>query len=181
MSRLKAINDAVYVAEDKIVSCTKEDVQFLKDCLRQTALSRKRIRICAHKSTEDALHEMIMVFEKGSYIRPSKHIGKEESIHILEGTGNFVFFDEKGEITQVVPLGDATTGRQRYVRTPVETYHTLLITSEYLVVQETTQGPFSRDDTICAEWGPEDQDVAQVEDYMAQLADRVARFTKQKS
>lgn len=176
MSQLKAVNDAVYLAEDKIVALNKEDVKFLKERLLQTGL--KRIRICAHKDTQEALQEMIIAFAKGSYIRPSKHIGKEESIHVLEGTGDFVFFDEEGEITHVIPVGDATTGLQEYVRTPMAVYHTLLVTSDYFVVQETTQGPFHRADTIFASWGPEEQQTAAVESYMNALADRIATFKK---
>lgn len=179
MSRLKTVNDAVYVAEDKIVCFTKEDVKFLKDRLRQTGL--KRNRICAHKNTEDALQEMIIAFARGSYIRPSKHIGKEESVHILEGTADFVFFDKQGEITHVIPVGAPATGRQEYLRTPVETFHTLLITSDFFVVQETTQGPFSRADTIFAEWAPEDQQTAAVEEYMKKLAQRIGVFNRSKS
>lgn len=174
MTQLKTINDAVYLAEDQIVSISMRDVEFLKDRLRQTGL--KRNRICAHKTIDDTLQEMIIAFARGSYIRPSKHIGKEESIHVLEGTGYFVFFDKQGEITNAIAVGDAETGLQEYVRTPVEKYHTLLITSDYFVVQETTQGPFTRADTIFAEWAPEDQNVAEVDLYMQQLEKRVKTF-----
>ncbi len=176
MTRLKALNDAVYVAEDKIVGFTHHDISFLKERLVRTGL--KRIRICAHKNTDDTLQEMIIAFAKGSYIRPSKHIGKEESIHVLEGTGNFVFFDPQGEITRVVPLGRSSCGLQEYVRTPVEVFHTLLITSDYFVVQETTEGPFRRADTVFADWGPEEHLTERVEKYLATLSERVEIFKR---
>ena len=174
MSQLKAVNDAVYQAEDKIVSLNKSDVQFLKERLDKTGL--KRIRICAHKSTEDTLQEMLIAFAKGSYIRPSKHIDKEESMHILEGWADFVFFDEQGKITHVIPVGDATTGRQVYCRTPNETYHTLLIRSDYFVIQETTQGPFKRSDTVFTDWAPEDKDTAAVTQYLDNLSVEIEKF-----
>lgn len=179
MSRLKIVNDAVYIAEDKIVAFTKNDVAFLKERLHTKGL--KRVRICAHKNTEDALQEMIIAFAKGSYIRPSKHLGKEESIHALEGTANFVFFDEKGNLTHVIPVGDPTTDFQEYLRTPTDTYHTVLITSDYFVVQETTEGPFRRADTVFAPWGPEEQLTSEVENYMKDLAQRIIKFNKSKS
>lgn len=175
---LKYVSDAVYIAEDKIVCFTKNDIAFLKERLRQTGL--KRIRICAHKNTEDTLQEMLIAFEKGSYIRPSKHLNKEESIHVLEGTGTFVFFDEQGNITHAIPVGDPTTGRQEYLRTPTDTYHTLLITSDTFVVQETTEGPFRRSDTVFAKWGPEEQHPSEVEAYMSELSKRIAKLNPQK-
>ncbi len=174
MSRIKTVNDAVYQAEDKIVGFTNLDIAFLKDKLVHTGL--KRIRICAHKNTEDTLQEMIIAFARGSYIRPSKHLGKEESIHVLEGTANFVFFNPNGKIIQVVPIGDPSTGLQEYVRTPVEVFHTVLITSDFFVVQETTQGPFKREDTVFADWGPEDSNVCEVEKYMAELSKQIKNF-----
>ena len=179
MARLKALSDAVYVAENKIVGFTNQDIAFLKDRLIHTGL--KRIRICAHKNTDDTLQEMIIAFAKGSYIRPSKHLGKEESIHVLEGTADFVFFDLSGKIIQVVPVGAPSSGLQEYVRTPVEVFHTVLITSDYFVVQETTQGPFKRSDTIFADWGPEDQHIEAVEKYMYELSQRVEAFKKSQS
>ncbi len=178
MSQLKTINDAVYQAEDKIVSLNKSDVQFLKERLNKTGL--KRIRICAHKSTEDTLQEMLIAFAKGSYIRPSKHIDKEESMHILEGTADFIFFDESGKITSVIPVGDPSTGQQVYCRTPNETYHTLLITSDYFVIQETTQGPFRRSDTVFTDWAPEDKDISAVDKYLERLAVEVENFRRKK-
>lgn len=179
MNRWKAVNDAVYIAEDKIVTFTKNDVAFLKERLSQTGI--KRIRVCAHKNTEDALQEMIIAFAKGSYIRPSKHLNKEESIHVLEGTANFIFFDDQGKITHVIPVGDPSSGFQEYLRTPTDTYHTVLITSDHFVVQETTQGPFHRADTVFAQWGPEDQLTSAVEGYMNELGQRVIKFNQTKS
>jgi cupin fold WbuC family metalloprotein len=119
---------------------------------------------------------MIIAFTKDSYVRPSKHLDKEESIHVLEGEGSFVFFDETGEITFVVPVGGETSGRQMYVRTPKSTYHTLLIKSDRFIVHETTQGPFKREDTVFAKWAPEDGASIEVEKYLKELADRVEKF-----
>lgn len=179
MGHLKAINDAVYIAEDKIVSFNKADIQFLKERLNKTGL--KRIRICAHKNTDDTLQEMMIAFARGSYIRPSKHIDKEESMHILEGTADFIFFDEHGKIINLIPVGDPSTGRQVYCRTPNATYHTLLITSDYFVIQETTQGPFRRSDTVFAEWSPEDQQTEAVGQYLQDLAVKTQKFRQSKS
>ena len=178
MTRIKAINDAVYVAEDQIVNWGQSDVEFLKARAHQN--DRKRVRLCAHKDIKDRLQEMVIAFARGSYIRPSKHIGKEESMHIIEGVADFIFFDEKGNITDVIPLGEFSSGRRFYCRTPEAVYHTLLIQSDVLVIQETTQGPFTRSDTIFATWAPEDQDATTVEKYMKRIATEVESFNRKK-
>jgi cupin fold WbuC family metalloprotein len=174
MIKAKAINNAVYIAEDQIVHIGQSDIEFLKSKAEQTDL--KRTRLCAHKNIEDPLQEMIITFAQGSYIRPSKHIGKEESIHIIEGRAEFVFFDEEGNIIDVIPLGDFSSGREFYCRTPESTYHTVLIQSDRFVVQETTQGPFRKSDTLFAPWAPEDGDVAGVKQFIKNLILKVEQF-----
>ena len=50
-----------------------------------------RLRICCHQSTDDRLHEMLMVFTRATYIRPSLHTDKDESL-LFKG-GNFSHTD----------------------------------------------------------------------------------------
>lgn len=166
----------VYIAEARFVSVDLGDIEFLKKRVHETP--RKRVRLCAHKDTEDRLQEMFIVFARGSYIRPSYHVNKEESMHIVDGAADFVVFDSDGAVREVVPVGDDGTGRRFYCRTPEGEYHTLLIRSEVLAIQETTQGPFRRSDTVFAEWAPADDDVRAVRSYMAQITDRVDDFVR---
>lgn len=179
MARSKTINDAVYVAEEPIVCMSRNDAEFLKARVGQN--ERKRVRLCAHKDTEDRLQEMLIAFDRNSYIRPSKHINKEESMHIVEGIADFIFFDEEGNVTDVIPLGDYFSGRRFYCRTPDSVYHTLLIRSDTFIIQETTQGPFQRSDTVFAPWAPQDQDTAGVGKYMECLAVKVKNFRSRQS
>ena len=173
-ARWMGITPDVYVAHGPIVTVDCLDVEFLKE--RVQGSSRKRTRLCAHKDTDDRLQEMMIAFARGSYIRPSRHVNKEESIHIIEGAADFVLFDEDGRVREVIPLGDDSSGRQFYCRTPEGTYHTVLIRSDVLVVQETTQGPFRRSDTVFAPWAPEDGDAVSTEEYLRQLAREVDRL-----
>jgi len=168
MLRTKAVSEEVHIADERIVHLGRSDVESLKARVHATA--RKRIRLCAHKAVEDTLHEMFVVYVKETYVRPNKHLGKDESLHILEGMADFVFFDDAGNITEVVPLGDFSSGRQFYCRIPDSAYHTLLIRSDVIVIHESTPGPFERADTIFAPWAPEEVDVAAVEEYVARLA-----------
>ena len=164
----------VYLTDTVIASVGRTDLEVLKE--RVAGTDRKRVRLCTHRSTEDRLQEMIIAFEKGSYIRPSRHIGKEESIHVLDGTADFVFLDGEGRVTQVVPLGPYRSGRQFYCRTPEGAYHTLVVRSGAFLVQETTQGPFRRADTAFAAWAPEDSDGPGVRQYLARLTEEIDRI-----
>lgn len=167
MIRLKMLNPEVYVADEPIVHLGREEIEFLKSKVYQT--EHKRIRICAHKDNNDRFHEMIIAFSKQTYLRPSQHINKEESLHVVEGLGEYLFFDSKGKITEVIPLGDAHSGRQFYCRIPANTYHALMVHSELMVVQEVTHGPFNKADTVFASWSPEEKDGTAIEEYIKKL------------
>ena len=134
---------------------------------------RKRIRLCAHVEANDLLHEMLIVHERGVYVRPHKHPGKTESAHIIEGLVDVVVFDDAGQITSVIRMGDYTSGKTFYYRMATPVFHTLIIRSDVLVFHETTNGPFDRRDTIFAPWAPDDCDVSHAIAFMVDLDDRV--------
>lgn len=171
--QMKTIGLDVYEVQDHIPNLHRTDIVRLKTGVHETV--RKRTRLCTHKGGTDRLHEMFVTYVKETYVRPNKHIGKDESLHILEGSADFVFFDDKGNITDIVPLGSYQSDRPFYCRIPAAVYHTWVIHSEVLVVHEATPGPFDRKDTIFAEWSPKEDDPNAVE-YMRQLSERAAMF-----
>jgi cupin fold WbuC family metalloprotein len=162
------VNSEVLTAGDPIVRVGGPDVEALK---RQAlANPRRRIRICAHPDTGDRLHEMLIVHARNAYVRPHKHVNKSESVHIIEGEVNVVFFDEAGGVAEVVQMGDYHSGRKFYYRIGEPLYHTLLITSEFLVFHEVTNGPFRREDTVFAPWSPEEGDPAACAVFQERIA-----------
>ena len=170
--RLRKLNDEVLVAEEPVVRVSGADIAALK---RQALTNpRQRIRICAHPSTEDRLHEMLIVHTRGTYVRPHKHVNKSESVHIIEGEVEIVFLDDAGAVSDVVRLGDYRSGREFYYRVGDPRFHTLLITSEFLVFHEVTNGPFRREETIFAPWAPEESDAAACGAFQARVAREAA-------
>lgn len=165
--KMKRIGQEVFVADEPIVSVGRKEMDFLKKTVHET--DRKRVRLCAHKDTENTLHEMFVVYMSMTYVKPNMHINKDESLHILEGEADFIFFDEKGNITEIVPLGGYDSGRQFYVRVPAFVYHTIVMRSETLVIHEITPGPFRREDTVWATWAPQETDAPAVEQFMNRL------------
>jgi|SRR5437773_9236685 len=164
---LREISEEVLVADAPIVTLTRDDVAELK--ARASRNARRRIRVCAHRSVDDAVHEMLIVMVRGCYIRPHKHVGKSESFHVVEGSVDVVVFDEEGRVTKVLPLGDYASGDGFYYRSDVALYHTVFIRSAAAVLHETTRGPFRPSDNVVAPWSPDETDTAAVEEFVAKL------------
>lgn len=164
---LNSIGPLVLVATDRVVPLSATENSFLVEKRRHEQLDR--LRICVHKTGEDRLHEMLMTFAGTSYIRPSMHVDKEESLYFLEGLATYVFFDDKGGIASTVKLGPVGSGREFYCRIPANTWHALVVESADVLVKETTSGPFRRSDTVFADWSPDGTDQAAVDRYMTAL------------
>lgn len=171
---LREVNEEVFIAEGPIVRIGDEEIVFLKHQARMNA--RKRARICAHKTNDDTLHEMILVISASSYIQPHKHIGKSESFHIIEGKVDIVILDENGAVTDVVELGEAGTGRQFYYRLSESVFHTLLIRTDFVVFHEVTNGPFARHQTIFAPFAPPENEIDEVRNYMDRISDAAVQM-----
>jgi cupin fold WbuC family metalloprotein len=172
--RTKPFNSEVLYPDEPIVQVAQADVAWLKAQAEQT--ERKRIRLCAHKNVDDSLHEMLIVHTRDTYVRPHKHLDKSESFHVIEGWVDVVLFDDDGEITDVIQMGDYSSGYCFYYRIADPRYHTLLIHSDVLVFHETTNGPFSRSQTAFASWSPTENNTAAVGEFMSKLAKTAATF-----
>ena len=173
-ARFKRESEEVLYDLGPVVRVSRQDVDFLKEQAEHN--KRKRIRLCAHGSIEDRLHEMVITHAKGIYVRPHKHLGKIESFHVVEGAVDVVLFDDDGNITGVTRMGDYQSGRPFYHRISEPRYHTLLITSDVLVFHEITNGPFRREDMVYAPWSPEDSDNQGSSNYMARIGKDLESF-----
>ena len=169
--RAHTLSEEVLVAEGPIVQIDSDDIAELKRASLSTA--RKRIRVCTHPDADDRLHEMLIVHAAGAYVRPHRHEGKSESMHVLEGEADIVFFDDEGEVNEVVPLGPYGSPRRFYYRVDTPIFHTLLIHSEFLVFHEVTNGPFRREESVFAPWAPEEADTAACEAFLERLSQSI--------
>ncbi len=172
--QLEKQSQEVYVARDAIVVVSGEDLAFLKEQLPET--KRHRVRLCAHRGVEDRLHEMFILVSRETYIRPHKHMQKAESLLVVEGEADAVFFDDEGKLTDVIPLGDAASGRPFYYRIDSPRYHTLLFRSPHLLFHESTTGPFRKEETIYAPWAPVEEDHLAARRYIEDLSRAAGEF-----
>ncbi len=133
-----SLNDEVFFLNEDVIALDQRSIGFVTEKALQN--KRGRARICAHKNPEDSLHEMVIAIRSDSYICPHRHLGKVESFHLIEGKGEVVLFNEKGEVIRRILLSKKDNF---YYRLNASLYHTVLIHSPILVIHETTNGPFS--------------------------------------
>ena len=148
----RAVNDEVFVATGGVVRVTAADVALVK--AKGTTNARRRARLCTHPGPDDPLHEMLIVLDRGTYVRPHRHAGKSESFHLIEGELDVVLFADDGAVRDVVRMGPYGSGRAFFYRLMEPCYHTVLVNTPFALFHETTNGPFRRDDVEFAPWSP---------------------------
>jgi cupin fold WbuC family metalloprotein len=157
-----------------IWNCTEPFPRFsqhqIPECIEQIDPSpAKRARICMHPSQEDRMQEMFIAFRGSSYVRPSYHT-IDESFHIIDGYGKYLFFDLDGNFTNDVRLGPYHSDLPFYCRVPAKQAHSLILFSKEALAHEVIGGLFSRANTIFPAWSFDYQN----EDEKAQFRNRYA-------
>ena len=179
MTPFVKLSDEVFYTRNPFVKFGADEINFLKASVDKT--QHKRIRLCAHLDIEDKLHEMIILILDETYIRPARHIDKAESLHVIHGEADAVFFDESGNITHVIPMAEPSSPGTFYYRMARPTYHTLLVNSPFFVFHECTKGPLIRAQTEFPSWAPDEDDMGAVKEYMQLLRGRTAQFLDRNS
>ena len=145
-------SDEVLYPDEDVIALSTSDLYELKQMAKLN--TSQKIRLCAHQHPQQSLHEMFIVHAKGFYVRPHKHLGKVESMSVLEGEVDVVLFQDDGSIYQIVEMGPPGSGKKFYNRLGQPIYHTLLIRTDFLIFHEITEGPFLRKKTIFPDWAP---------------------------
>lgn len=167
MTQFKKINNEVFYTKNTITQINEEDISFLKTNIKNT--EKKRIRLCAHLNEQDNLQEMFIALSNETYIRPHKHLNKSESLHVLEGSAEVIFFDDFGKITKIISLSKNSSKSYFYYRISEPMYHTFIINSDIFIFHETTQGPFKKSDTLYAPWSPKEIEMDKVAKFVSEL------------
>jgi len=163
---IRRINDEVFYAQDEIVCMGAAEIDFVK--ARAAESPRGRARICAHLDPTDGLHEMLIALSRSGYVRPHRHVGREESFHAVDGEADVVIFDDAGGVEQVIRIG---TGKDdtRIYRLNAPRFHTVLVRTACFVVYEVTQGPFDQHGTVFAPWAPPEGDLNGIAEFLAKV------------
>jgi cupin fold WbuC family metalloprotein len=168
----------VFLVNGPIVEIGEADIEILRNAAKISP--KRRARVNAHPDSQDLLHEMVIAIDRESYIRPHKHPVKCESFHIVEGAVDIIVFDDVGEIIHIVPLAERGMPGSFYYRMSKPFFHTLIIKTDLLVTHEITNGPFTADGTVFADFAPAEDDAPAVANYMDNLRERAAKFPRAK-
>lgn len=147
---------AIYFKGQSIITIFGQQLAELKQLAVQAPL--RRARFCLHQQENDGVHEMVIAFCKDSYVRPHRHSNKSESFHVIEGELMVVFFDDDGKITRKLTLGDRNSAHPFLYRLADDQWHMVIPLTEYVVIHETTKGPFIKAESAFAPWSPQDGD-----------------------
>tara|TARA_Y100001958_G_C21121971_1_gene465802 strand:+ start:243 stop:755 length:513 start_codon:yes stop_codon:yes gene_type:complete len=109
---------------------------------------KKDIRICLHKNSSDKHHDMIILQQKDNFYLPHKHLKKGETYHIIKGSMASILFNDNGKIKKIYKLM-----KDNIFRTPINTYHTMIPLTKYVIYHESKMGPFlKKNDSIFPKW-----------------------------
>lgn len=148
------IAEGVWQPHTNRACVSSADIVALKNLARQT--NKQRARICLHRSQNAAIHEMLIVLSKDTYVRPHRHVAKSESIFVVEGQARLLLFDTEGRISANEPLSTTKPDAIICHRMDDKQYHTILVEDEFFVFKEVTTGPFRLEDTEYAPWAPQE-------------------------
>ena len=167
-------NQAKRISEEVITACISNvDVSYktIRDLVEiSKTTSRGRLRLCAHETVNESVHEMFIVHPKGAYIPPHKHLEKSESILVLDGEVEYFTFSDDGVVNQRISMGDYRSGKSFFFRLQKPLFHSMLILSETLTFLEITKGPFNPTDTVEAGWAPNKNSDPQVSLFLKNLS-----------
>ena len=170
MKWVKENEEVFYPKQMDFVEIDKLDIDYLIKASQNNI--RNRARYCTHSSAEDVVHEMIIYHKKGTYVRPHKHIGKTESFHLLDGEADVLIFDEEGGLINVRNLGKYESGKSFYYRIPESCYHSQIFRKD-TVFHEVTMGPFDSNDSVKANWAPDEKETALVKMYIDEITQKI--------
>ena len=165
----KKVNEEVYYSQEEIPQIDKKRIEKLLQLANQN--EQRKVRLCLHKNIADNSHEMVIVHLKECYVRPHKHLYKTESIHVLAGEAQIILFSEDGLVMDQFEVGDINSGKPFFYRLNTSIYHSLIVTTDYLIFKETTEGPFILENTIFPDWSPKGRwDETQVQKFISKLS-----------
>jgi cupin fold WbuC family metalloprotein len=123
------------------------DQQAIQDVIDLAYVSpKKRARIVMHENDDSPMQEMLICMLRETELPIHKHLNKEESYFLIQGE-------------MVITLyGDGKHGPEwfdelilnkesPYARVKAGAWHHPKIKSDYVVILETTQGPWRKEDT----------------------------------
>ena len=91
---------------------------------------------------------MIILQQKNNFYLPHKHLKKGETYHIIKGSMASILLSNSGKIKKIYKLV-----KDNIFRTPINTYHTMMPLTKYVIYHESKIGPFlKKNDSVFPKW-----------------------------
>ena len=117
------------------------DNKILDDLSAQAkASSRLRMAMDLRNSPEDLSQRMLNALEPGTIMPIHRHHASSESVVVLRGKIEWVFYDDNGNVTERVTL-DAN-GEPRMLNVERDRWHSLVCMESGSVLYESKDGPY---------------------------------------
>lgn len=116
--------------------------QAILDCLTELAKANTRLRmnLDLRNSPEDQSQRMLNAIEPGAVMPIHRHHGSTETVVILRGKIQWIFYDDNGNETERVTL-DAN-GEPRMLNVEKDRWHSLVCLESGSVIFEAKDGPY---------------------------------------
>jgi cupin fold WbuC family metalloprotein len=166
---LKEINSEVaFYNDQRSPNVNAESMNILREKFEISP--RRRYRLCFHKNESKTLHEMIVIYDTSTYVRPNKHLGRAESLLLLEGVIDFYFFDDDGNPIKKIVMDASGAKGVKFLRVPPNTWHGMFMhEGKPCIIKETISGPYDRQTLLWADWSPTVLSNSEVKDYYTQF------------
>ncbi len=129
-------NEGCYRLKGRTID--KHDLEMLLEEAPKTKLLRARI--CVHYDENDPIQEMFVLMMRDSY-KGTYKCQRASSKHLLLGEMDLEFLTDGGEILERVTLDSL----KRFIKIEAGVYHRPIIKSDYILLHEVHQGPWSKD------------------------------------
>lgn len=119
--------------------------------IKKIAFKKKiNLRVCLHTKPSRKFHNMIIFHWRNTYCPPHKHLKKEETCHMIEGSQRIFTFNNKGKILENVFMN---TKKNIVFRIDKNIFHSSRIISKYVIFHESKPGPYlGKWDSVYPKW-----------------------------
>lgn len=146
---------AAYFCTNSLVQVNSKVIDKLKHLLQESV--DPQVRFNLHDDPADTLHEMIIIQRKDCDCRPHKHVNKDESYQIIEGTLEVRVYDDSGKITSTVELSRSREDSVFMFRVKRDQWHCAMPKTDFVIFKESRPGPFEGSDSIEPDWSNSEQ------------------------
>ena len=175
---LEKLSDGVFRSSGAYSVLTPEYVNLIKEDALANHLKRSRINF--HDTDESSVHEMILCLHESTRLNVHRHINKTESFHLIEGVLAVVLFanDSTGILDTIIIRSGYSSC---FYRLNHSIDHLVVPLSEFVIMHETTSGPFSSDLTIQPIWSKSTKGKAMIRSIVSNLRSTSAFFEHEKN